>query len=864
MKKSQFIAILFASAGLLLALMWVMGGIGGTAVHAASFTVNSTIDAVDANPGDGSCATSSGDCTLRAAIQEANALPGLDNINLPNGTYQLSLTGAAPDTDAFGDLDITDDLFLSGMIAQTTVIDAQQIDRIFAIPSGVNATLAAITIQNGLAEYGSGISNMGSLTMIDAIIQNNDAVHTGYIWGGGGIYTGGAVTLTNTLIDSNTTTGEGGGIFQSGTLTLINSTISNNTSSIDGGGLVIKAGDVTLQNSHITDNLSNGNYGGGIHHSGGLLTMTGGTVQNNTSNYMGGGIYLADNSQVSMIDNIVFANNVSQWGGALYITNNNAQIAITNAEFNNNMATSGGGAIYYGYADNTTLTIANSTFSGNYLPVSASSGGGALRMNGSFMTLNVSDSLIEQNISPIFSGGGIAISSSADNATVAISNTAFISNTGYSGGGLISSGDFVEMSIHDSQFIGNEANGGSGGAVYITTGQDSSIAVAGTVFDNNSATSNGGAFTNVATTATITGTAFTNNHGLNGGAVAVLGNLDVNNSTFSGNRADESGGGLYANSMTDVIALNNATIAYNVADDDNNGSGNGGGFALDNGASLSVGNSIIANNVDKGSESPDCANPNTHVSNGYNLVGQADGCNWPTATGDLVGTAVSPIDPILEPLTGSPAAHSLGFDSPAIDAGSPGPANGMPPNCEALDQYGTARPVDGDGDNTAVCDMGAVEASAQVIIVVDPALAATLTYTDTQDNPTIITIPAGAVTDTTTLIFSPVTAVTPPTNLTFANHAFTLNAYRNDNLLPNFTFEQPITTTIHYSTSDVIGIGEDTLSLLYWDGSAWADDGITVIEGDADNNVITVTTTHLSQFALFGEGYTVYLPAILR
>src|SRR6267142_2371732 len=52
---------------------------------AATFTVNSTADAVEWNPGDGICETAAGNgvCTLRAAIQETNALPGADIINLP-------------------------------------------------------------------------------------------------------------------------------------------------------------------------------------------------------------------------------------------------------------------------------------------------------------------------------------------------------------------------------------------------------------------------------------------------------------------------------------------------------------------------------------------------------------------------------------------------------------------------------------------------------------------------------------------------------------------------------------------------------------------------------------------------------------
>src|SRR5438128_12398148 len=72
--------------------------------HAASFTVNSTVDAVDAAPGDGACATLLGQCTLRAAVQETNALPGADIITLPAGTYTLSIAGAGEDAAASGDL----------------------------------------------------------------------------------------------------------------------------------------------------------------------------------------------------------------------------------------------------------------------------------------------------------------------------------------------------------------------------------------------------------------------------------------------------------------------------------------------------------------------------------------------------------------------------------------------------------------------------------------------------------------------------------------------------------------------------------------------------------------------------------------
>src|ERR1700749_1647774 len=67
-----------------------------TARAATAFAVNSTGDAPDSNTGDGVCDDGSGKCTLRAAIQQANALAGDDIINI-NATGTISLTSALPD-----------------------------------------------------------------------------------------------------------------------------------------------------------------------------------------------------------------------------------------------------------------------------------------------------------------------------------------------------------------------------------------------------------------------------------------------------------------------------------------------------------------------------------------------------------------------------------------------------------------------------------------------------------------------------------------------------------------------------------------------------------------------------------------------
>src|ERR1700682_1707889 len=98
----------FAKMVLLSALLTVaLGSFAAQDVRAAglTFTVNANTDAVDVNPGDGVCATALGKCTLRAAVQEANATLGADTIVLPAGTFKLTIVGD-DDTAAAGDLDI--------------------------------------------------------------------------------------------------------------------------------------------------------------------------------------------------------------------------------------------------------------------------------------------------------------------------------------------------------------------------------------------------------------------------------------------------------------------------------------------------------------------------------------------------------------------------------------------------------------------------------------------------------------------------------------------------------------------------------------------------------------------------------------
>ena len=57
----------------------------------ATFVVDSTGDGGDSNAGNGVCDDGTGNCTLRAAIEEANALSGTD-------TVKLGISGSGPHT----------------------------------------------------------------------------------------------------------------------------------------------------------------------------------------------------------------------------------------------------------------------------------------------------------------------------------------------------------------------------------------------------------------------------------------------------------------------------------------------------------------------------------------------------------------------------------------------------------------------------------------------------------------------------------------------------------------------------------------------------------------------------------------------
>ena len=211
-KESQAILLCCVLASLMLIALF---GTLQTEVATASstsqtFTVNSSQDQVDANPGNGICRTAASTCTLRAAIQEANTTPISDTILLPGGTYHLSIAGRDEDNAATGDLDILQDLLIAGTGHTAAIIDANILDRVLHIPhADTQVTLKGITIQDGYpgdTENGGGIYNSGQLLLHTTIITDNRT--NGFRAHGGGIFNNGQLTLYQSQVAGNRANGQ--------------------------------------------------------------------------------------------------------------------------------------------------------------------------------------------------------------------------------------------------------------------------------------------------------------------------------------------------------------------------------------------------------------------------------------------------------------------------------------------------------------------------------------------------------------------------------------------------------------------------------------------------------------------------------
>ncbi len=429
MKKKMYFIILCLS-GILIFIK--------ISLKASTFYVNTTEDQVEGS--------------LRQAISIANSNNEDDTIYLPAGTYLLSGKGNE-DANAGGDLDIntSDKITIIGDNVETTIIDGDQVDRVFHILSGT-VSISGVTIQNGksfrpkeyfsLNQDGGGIYNSGNLTLIHCIItQNRIGTWSSYSnhGDGGGIYNTGTLTITGCTLSYNhagdgrnfvysSYSGHAGGIYNSGVLTIANSSICNNKSGSheggryggvagDGGGIYNhEDGKATLTNCDISDNSTgsggsaargacSGGKGGGIYNGGGL-TLNNCVINNNTTGNggfgggdgmggpgwggFGGGIYNSGEKETTLT-NCTISNNSTGNGGD------------SDREYFGGGSGGYGGGIY----NNSTMTLISCTVCNNstgeggedgnkneYEPATGGYGGG---ISNSFGTVNIQNTIVGNN-----------------------------------------------------------------------------------------------------------------------------------------------------------------------------------------------------------------------------------------------------------------------------------------------------------------------------------------------------------------------------------------------------------------------------------------------------------------------------------
>jgi hypothetical protein len=374
---------------------------------AAVFDVTGTAD------GTGSC-TGSGPSScpsLRSAIIASNSAGGSNTINVPAGTYTLSIGPTPPDNATTGDLNISADVTISGAgsgTAGTTIVGNG--DRIFDI-TATNATLSGMSITGGSQQQdGGAIRDQGSsLAISNDVVTNNT---TSSLGSGGGLFMrpsgSGSATLTitnssftsNIAADTSTSGGGFGGAIDfeptlGGTMTVTNSTFASNTAqggSLSqggfGGGISFEpsgTASLTVTNSTFASNTagsgatSGGGFGGGISFepSGtSTLTVTGSTFSSNTAagstsqGGFGGGIDYepAGGGDVLSVTNSTFFGNtaggLSGFGGAMdYEPTTGDTATLTNVTIVGNSVnrTNQGG----GLDIEAPMTIRNSIVSGN-------------------------------------------------------------------------------------------------------------------------------------------------------------------------------------------------------------------------------------------------------------------------------------------------------------------------------------------------------------------------------------------------------------------------------------------------------------------------------------------------------------------
>jgi len=511
--------------------------------------------------------------------------------------------------------------------------------------SACNSTFTHLFITYNSAEYGGGMYNYNSNPML--------------------IY----VTFSNNMAYSY-----GAGMYNdASTPTLDHVAFANNSATYGGGGLMNNYSSPVISNVIFESNLAY-DYGGGMMNLGSNPSLTYVTFSGNScpvtgsTNGAGGGLYNEDSNPT--LHSVTFTGNGARWGGGMLTSGGSP--SLTNVVFDGNTTSlNGGGMVIFG--GNPTLN--NVSFKGN---TSGASGGGLSFMYGDGLNLT---------------------------------NATFTNNTAHEGGGMDFAGRDIYPHLTSVIFDSNTAN--SGGGIF----NAGSPILSDVIFRNNMATQGGGLENYNGGTPTLTDVTFENNQaGVGAGMYNSYTNASLQRVTFSGNISTGIGGGLYNES--DIgnednpfeLTLTNGTMSNNAAQS-GGGVYNKGELTLTN-VTFS-GNSASTHGAGIFAEAPLDVNDTILWGDGVEEIyvpeliqpAIADSIVQGGCPTGAICTNIITDSPDLGPLQdngGYTLTMALGDTSSAIDAGNNS-------TCAATDQRGVTRPLDGNGDGSAICDIGAYE-----------------------------------------------------------------------------------------------------------------------------------------------------------
>ena len=336
---------------------------------------------------------------------------------------------------------------------------------------------AAVTVAGGAGSFR--IFNV-SPGAGNAVAMSGMTVSGGNTGTGAGINeANGDLTLTNMVIQNNSSTSFGAGVFNgsTGTLTITGSTISGNSTSVGGGGVVnYGAGAMFLTNCTISGNTSGGNGGGVANFNPGTDTLTGDTITGNRS-VSGGGVFGGNGSTWTIGTTTIAGNTATSGGGGMKSTNP-AGLTITASTLAGNTTAGIAGGLYVsGAVGAGGVTISNTTLANN----TAVSGGG-VGLGNLLGTITLTSDTITANTAtnanavPGLGGGGIDVASvnltAGQSAVVALDNSIVSGNRSANGTGDIAAVPAPVVGATVSVAAQYSAIGNAGGYTLIDGGNN--------------------------------------------------------------------------------------------------------------------------------------------------------------------------------------------------------------------------------------------------------------------------------------------------------------------------------------------------------------------------------------------------------